>query len=77
LSGQLHAPAAFTAGKESRYPFSSRWASEPALKILKREKCLAPTKIRTPDRPAYNLIITPGTLSMLLTCAVLHRNFPV
>jgi hypothetical protein len=47
---QRHAPAALPQGK-SRYPFVSKsgWASEP---VWTGEENLAPTGIRSPDRPA-------------------------
>ena len=45
------------------------WAPEPVWTFWRSEKSLAPTGIRTPDRPARSLVATPSTL--------LHQQIPL
>ena len=42
------------------------WAPESVWTALEIRKCLAPTGIRTPDRPALNQLATPTALSRLI-----------
>jgi hypothetical protein len=42
----------------------AEWASKPALLLLIGEKILAPAGIRTLDRPALSLVLTPTTCAI-------------
>jgi hypothetical protein len=56
VTGQLHAPAAFSQGKSPWYPFDEAgWTSEPIWTLWKRDKSLTPAGNRNPiPRQEFN-----------------------
>ena len=70
-SSQLHAPVALPPGKNHGTHRIRIWgAPEPARTFLKREKCLAPTGIRTLDRQ-NNSIANKNTFEIRLATTLI------
>jgi len=62
VSGYFYAPAAL---RREVIPvltkYEAGWDTKPVWRFWKREKCLAATEIRAPDRPLCSLIATLTT----------------
>ena len=60
-------PDRYTPGKKILMPIEQEagWAQEPIEAFQRREKSLALTDIRTPDRPTRSLVTIPNTLPRL------------
>jgi len=79
-STQLQTPATLPPwiGSLALTEYEAGWATEPVLKLLKRDKCLAHVGIRSPDLPARSLVIIQTTLSRfpVRSASVYFITFP-
>jgi hypothetical protein len=76
MSGQLHAPAALTPGKEPRYPLDRRLGGPQSRSGRREEKILVPAGTRTPTPQSAKPAVTSFNVNSLVSLyRALVRNY--